>query len=185
MISKAMHYGISRGVFSNEAGMGSAPIAHASVANVNAVEQGFWGIFEVFFDTIVICTISAMVIMTSPYFGSMLDGVQMTVMCFVDGFGHWGGVLFAFAIASFALSSILGWYYYAVQCIRYLFTSPYMLLIYKILFLAVIIIGACAHLDLVWEVADTLNGLMSLPNLLSLILLYRIILRYTDDYLHK
>lgn len=185
MISRAMHYGISRGVFSNEAGMGSAPIAHASVAEVNAVEQGFWGIFEVFFDTIVICTISAMVIMTSPYFGSALDGVQMTVMCFVDGFGHWGGVLFAFAIASFALSSILGWYFYAVQCIRYLFTSPIMLVIYKVLFLVVIVAGACAHLDLVWEIADTLNGLMSIPNLLSLILLYRIILRYTNDYLHK
>lgn len=182
-ISRALHYGISRGVFSNEAGMGSAPLAHASVIHVNAVEQGFWGIFEVFFDTIVVCTISGLLILTSPYAGTAMNGVEMIVHCFIDGFGSIGGAVFSIAIASFALSSMLGWYYYAHQCIRYLFTNKYMIVIYKVIFLALLMVGAMMELDLAWDIADTLNGLMAIPNLISLILLWKVIRNQTRKYM--
>lgn len=182
-ISKAMHFGISRGVFSNEAGMGSSPISHAAVANVNAVEQGFWGIFEVFFDTIIVCTITALVILTSGYFDSGLEGVALTVKCFESGFGSIGGMLFAISIVSFAVPSILGWYYYARECLHYLFRGNLILYIYQALFLGLLVAGSQLDLSFVWNVADTLNGLMAIPNLISLVILYRVVVRLTKEYI--
>lgn len=184
-ISKAIHYGISRGVFSNEAGMGSSPISHASVAEVNAVEQGFWGIFEVFFDTIVVCTLTAFVILTSGLLDSGLDGVALSVACFEQGFGKTGGILFAISIVSFAIPSILGWYYYAEVCIRYLFKVKWMLWLYQCIFLILLIVGSLMDLQHVWEIADTLNGLMAIPNLISLLILYKIVVKLTKEYLYK
>lgn len=184
-ISKAMHYGISRGVFSNEAGMGSSPISHASVSNVNAVEQGFWGIFEVFFDTIIVCTITGLVILTSGYFDSGLEGVALTVKCFESGFGELGGMLFAISIISFAIPSILGWYYYASECIRYLFKGRLMLYVYQLCFLGLLIIGSKMELSLVWDIADTLNGLMAIPNLISLVILYKVVVKLTKEYMRE
>lgn len=182
-ISKAMHYGISRGVFSNEAGMGSSPISHAAVAHVNAVEQGFWGIFEVFFDTIVVCTLTALVLLTSGLLSQNLDGITLAVACFEQGFGPLGGMLFAGSIVAFAIPSILGWYYYARECIRYLFTWKWMLKIYQVIFLGMLIIGATIDLHYVWELADTLNGLMSIPNLIALVILQGVVVKYTKEYL--
>lgn len=183
VITKAVHYGISRGVFSNEAGMGSSPISHAAVEQVSAVEQGFWGIFEVFFDTIVVCTLTAFVILTSGLLEQGLDGVSLSIACFEQGFGKCGGVLFAAAIVAFAIPSILGWYYYAQECIRYLFTAKWVLPLYQIIFLGLIIVGSTMELHYVWEIADTLNGLMSIPNLISLVFLHGVVVKCTKEYL--
>lgn len=182
MITKAMHYGITRGIFSNEAGMGSAPIAHASVTNVHPVEQGFWGIFEVFFDTIVVCTITGLVVLTSGLLDSGLSPTAMNVACFSDGFGTLGGIVFAISIVSFAIPSIIGWYYYAKECIHYLWKGNLMLRIYQALFLFCLIQGACIELPLAWEIADTLNGCMAIPNLISLLILSKVVVKLTKEY---
>lgn len=184
-ITKAVHYGISRGVFSNEAGMGSSPISHAAVEKVSAVEQGFWGIFEVFFDTIIVCTLTALVLLTSGLLDQGLDGVALSIACFEQGFGRFGGILFAVSIVSFAIPSILGWYFYAQECIRYLFTAKWILRLYQVVFLGLIIIGSTMELHYVWEIADTLNGLMSIPNLISLVILHGIVVKCTKEYLSK
>lgn len=185
VITKAIHYGISRGVFSNEAGMGSSPISHASVAEANPIEQGFWGIFEVFFDTIVVCTLTGFVILTSGLLEEGMDGVTLSVACFEQGFGKYGGMLFALSIVAFAIPSILGWYYYARECIRYLFTWKGMLRIYQILFLLLLIVGSTMDLHYVWELADTLNGLMSIPNLISLVILQGVVVKLTKEYMRN
>lgn len=185
VITRAMHFGISRGVFSNEAGMGSSPISHASVAEVNAVEQGFWGIFEVFFDTIVVCTITALVILTSGMLDSGLEGVALTVKCFESGFGSIGGIVFAISIVSFAIPSILGWYYYAQECLRYLFKGNLMLYVYQISFILLLVAGSMMELSFVWDFADTLNGLMAIPNLISLVILCRVVVKLTKEYMKE
>lgn len=185
MISKAMHYGITRGIFSNEAGMGSAPIAHASVTNIHPVEQGFWGIFEVFFDTIVVCTITGLVVLTSDYMDSGLLGAALNIACFSEGFGKLGGIVFAISIVSFAIPSIIGWYYYAKECIHYLWKGNFMLRVYQAIFLLCLIQGACMELPLVWEIADTLNGCMAIPNLISLIILSKVVVKLTKEYMDR
>lgn len=185
MITKAIHYGISRGVFSNEAGMGSSPISHAAVAHGNAVEQGFWGIFEVFFDTIVICTLTALVLLSSGLNVADMDGITLAVACFEQGFGKLGGILFAFSIIAFAIPSILGWYYYAQECIRYLFTVKWVLPCYQCLFLILLVLGSVLDLHHVWELADTLNALMSIPNLISLVILQGIVVKCTREYFKR
>lgn len=185
VVSKAMHFGISRGVFSNEAGMGSSPISHASVSDVNAIEQGFWGIFEVFFDTIVVCVITGLVVLTSGLLDSGMEGVALTVACFTQGFGQFGGLVFAFAIVSFAIPSILGWYYYAQECLRYLFSGKLMVRVYQVVFLVLLVAGAQLQLHFVWDVADTLNGLMAIPNLISLVILYKVVVKLTKEYIKE
>jgi len=185
MVTKAMHYGVARGVFSNEAGMGSSPISHASVADVNAVEQGFWGIFEVFFDTIVVCTLTAFVLLTSGLMDQGMDGIAVAIACFEQGFGKTGGILFAISIVAFAIPSILGWYFYARECLRYLFTWKWMLRIYQFLFLLLIVVGSTMNLTHVWEIADTLNGLMSIPNLISLVILQGVVVKCTKEYIKR
>lgn len=185
VITKAIHYGIARGVFSNEAGMGSSPISHAAVHDVHPIEQGFWGIFEVFFDTIVVCTLTGFVILTSGLLDSGYEGVSLSIACFEQGFGTFGGILFAISILSFAIPSILGWYYYAKECIRYLFTWKYMLVLYKIIFLLALVYGCVVNLHVAWEVADTLNGLMMIPNLISLVILQGDVVKLTKEYMSK
>lgn len=184
-IQKAIHYGISRGVFSNEAGMGSSPLSHAAVEHVDAVEQGFWGIFEVFFDTLVVCVLSGLVILTSQAYTSGLDGVALLVACFEEGFGKAGGIVLAIALLFFALPSILGWYYYALECLRYLFHGQWMVHVYQVIFFILLIFGGQLELRVVWDVADTLNGCMAIPNLISLVLLYKVVVKLTKEYLQK
>lgn len=165
--------------------MGSSPISHASVLHVDAIEQGFWGIFEVFFDTIVVCVITGLMILTSGLYDSGLEGVSLTIACFTSGFGKAGGLLFAVSIVAFAIPSILGWYYYARECIRYLWKGNIMLRIYQLFFLICIVAGAQLELQFVWDVADTLNGLMAIPNLISLVILYRVVVKLTKEYMNK
>lgn len=183
LTSRAIHYGISRGVFSNEAGMGSSPISHASVEDANAVEQGFWGIFEVFFDTMVVCVLTALVVLSSGLLRDGMDGAALTIACFEQGFGRIGGMIFALSIIAFAVPSILGWYYYASECIRYLFHSAWVKYVYQAIFLILLVEGASMELTFVWEIADTLNGCMAIPNLISLLILTKTVVKLTKEYM--
>lgn len=185
LTSKAVHYGIARGVFSNEAGMGSSPLSHASVEDVNPVEQGFWGIFEVFFDTVVVCMITGFVYLTSPVFSMELEGVQLGIACFTQGFQKWGGYLFSISMICFAFPSILGWYYYAQQCILYLSENPIVLFIYQCLFLGFLCTAGVLNLSFVWNLSDNLNGLMAIPNLICITILSKNVLKLTKEYLDE
>ena len=167
-----MKKGISRGIFSNEAGLGTASIAHAAADTDDAVEQGYFGIFEVFVDTIVICTMTALVILCSgvavPY--GMDAGAELTISGFTATYGNWVSVLTAVALCSFAFSTTLSWGLYGTRCLEFLFgtkvNKPFML-VYSL----VAILGATADLGLLWSMAETFNGLMAIPNLIALFLL--------------
>ncbi|MCR5825096.1 MAG: sodium:alanine symporter family protein [Oscillospiraceae bacterium] len=186
-IRLAMTKGVGRGVFSNEAGLGSAPIAHASTSERDPVKQGLYGIFEVFMDTIVICTLTALVVLCSGvaegHWGDgALAGASTTIAGFATVFGaKFGSILLAVGLLLFATSTILGWSLYGVRCIEYLLghkaVKPY-----QILFVIVVVLGAVADLTLVWDISDTLNGLMAIPNLIGLLLLSPVVIKTTRDY---
>jgi AGCS family alanine or glycine:cation symporter len=185
-IMRGMRYGVARGVFSNEAGLGSAPIAHAASSAKEPVEQGLWGIFEVFVDTILICTLSGLVIITSGLYNGGLEGEALVLASFNLAFGSIGGIFVSIAIFCFAFSTILGWSYYGQQCLGYLTKNNKAVdLCYKALFSALCIVGAVGGLTLVWDIADTLNGLMAIPNLIALLLLHKVITTATKEYLKK
>ena len=164
--------GVSRGIFSNEAGLGTASIAHAAADTDDAIKQGFFGIFEVFVDTIVICTMTALVILCSgieiPY--GMEIGAELTISGFTATYGNWVSIFTAVALCSFAFSTILGWGLYGTRCLEYLLGEkairPFM-----IVYSLVAILGATLDLGLLWGFADTFNGLMAIPNLIALFLL--------------
>jgi AGCS family alanine or glycine:cation symporter len=186
VIMRGMRYGVARGVFSNEAGLGSAPIAHAASSTKEPVEQGLWGIFEVFVDTILICTLSGLVVITSGLYGGELEGAPLVLASFNQAFGSLGGVFVSVAIFCFASSTILGWSYYGQQCLGYLTKNNKTVdLCYKAFFSALCIVGAVGGLTLVWDIADTLNGLMAIPNLIALLLLYKVVTTATKEYLEK
>ena len=186
-IRLAMTKGVGRGVFSNEAGLGSAPIAHASTSERDPVKQGLYGIFEVFMDTIVICTLTSLVVLCSGvaegHWGEgALAGASTTIAGFSTVFGpKFGASLLAIGLLLFATSTILGWSLYGTRCIEYLFghkaVKPY-----QLLFVIVIVLGAVADLTLVWDISDTLNGLMAIPNLIGLLLLSPVVIKVTRDY---
>jgi AGCS family alanine or glycine:cation symporter len=182
-IMRAMRFGIARGVFSNEAGLGSAPIAHAASRAKEPVEQGLWGVFEVFVDTIVICTISALVILTAGFYQGDISGASLVMASFSKSLGSFGGIFVTIAILCFASSTILGWSYYGQQCLRYLVGDNKVVdLAYKVIFSLLTIVGATGGLTFVWDVADTLNGLMAIPNLIALLLLSKVVLDLTKEY---
>ncbi len=188
VVTQAMRYGFARGVFSNEAGLGSAPIAHAASSSNNPVKQGMWGIFEVFVDTIVMCSLTALVILTSGLLpGVELSGAPLTSAAFSQHFGSLGGVFVTLSIIFFALSTILGWSYYGERCVAYLFGENNRIasFIYKAVFLFMIIIGSVGGLELLWDIADTLNGMMAIPNLIALLALSPVVLRLTKRFLEN
>ncbi len=168
----SMKNGVSRGIFSNEAGLGTGSIAHAAADTPDAVKQGFFGIFEVFTDTIVICTLTALVILCSGVevnYGTAA-GAELTISGFTATYGSWVSIFTAVALCCFAFSTIIGWGLYGTRCIEFIFGSkinrPFMLV-----YSAVAILGATVDLGLLWGIADTFNGLMSIPNLIALFLL--------------
>lgn len=170
-ISRALRFGLSRGVFTNEAGLGSAPIAHAG-ADCKAPEyQAVWGIFEVFLDTIVVCTLTALVLLTAgggALWQSGMDGAPLTSAAFESAFGGFGGKFIAVSIVFFAVSAILGWYYYGETALSYLFgQSKLSVYIYRLLFLTFIIAGAVTEMTLVWSVTDIFIVLMAIPNIIA------------------
>lgn len=186
-IIKTMEKGVGRGIFSNEAGLGSAPIAHASADTDSPVKQGLFGIFEVFIDTIVICTLTALTILTSgiviPY--GIGAGAELTTAAFSTVMGNAiSGIFMAVAIALFALSTILGWGLYGGRCFEFMFGTRSMK-IYYIIYIAAIVLGAVTELELVWSISDTLNCFMAIPNLIGVIALSGTVRRLTVDYFKK
>ena len=190
-IMRAMRYGFARGVFSNEAGLGSAPIAHAAANTDNPVKQGMWGAFEVFFDTFVICTITGLVVVMSGLWmpGTELNGASLAITAFSNSVGIVGTVGVTVGTVLFALSTLLGWSYYGEKSIEYLFKGTeavtFVKLGYKIVFICLVFVGAVGGLTVVWDIADTLNGLMAIPNLIALLVLSGTVTKLVKDYFNE
>ncbi len=187
-IMTAMRFGFEKGVFSNEAGLGSAPIAHAASSTKDPVKQGLWGMFEVFFTTVIICTMSALVILTTGIYnnGSGLNGASLSISSFNSIIPGLGGVVVTLSTVFFALSTILGWAYYGEVCIEFLSkNSKKAVLGYRIVYVAFVFIGAVGSLDLIWSISATMNGLMAIPNLIALIGLSSVIKKATDERFSK
>lgn len=183
-IMMATRYGVARGVFSNEAGLGSAPIAHAAATTDSAVKQGLWGIFEVFMDTIVVCSITALSIVVTGVWQTGETGAALTTAAFNEGLPGPGGIIVAVGVLLFAYSTILSWEYYGERCAEYLFGSK-AIMPYRVIWIPFILIGAIGGLVTIWDIADTLNGLMAIPNLIGLLGLSGVIIKLTKDYFSK
>ena len=165
----AMRYGIARGLFSNEAGLGSAPLVHAAARTDHPVRQGLYGIFEVFVDTILVCTTTGLAILVTGVWSGGATGAELAGQAFSTGLpGTWGNLVVTTSLVLFAFSTVIGWSYYGETGIVYLL-GPAAVLPYKIAWLVFIYLGAVGSLHLVWDVADTLNGLMAIPNLIAVL----------------
>lgn len=182
-LTLSIRYGVARGVFTNEAGLGSAPIAHAAATTDHPVRQGLWGIFEVFADTLVLCTITALVIVMTGAVDTGLDGAALTTSAFDEGI-PFGGYIVTFGLVFFAFSTLLGWSYYGERCMEFLF-GPKSIIFYRLLFIPLIVVGAVGGLRAIWALADTLNGLMALPNLIGLLILSPVIVSQTRQFFGK
>ena len=185
-IKTAITKGVGRGIFSNEAGLGSAPIAHAAADVDHPVKQGIFGVFEVFMDTIVVCTMTALVVLLGVgieniEFGTDI-GANLTIMGFQSVFGQGlSGVAIAICLSLFALSTVLTWALYGSRCMEYLFGYKASK-VYQIIFCIFACLAGNVELDLAWAIADTLNGLMAIPNLIALALLSPIVVKLTKEY---
>ena len=182
----SMQKGVSRGIFSNEAGLGTGSIAHACADTDKPVQQGMFGIFEVFMDTIVICTMTALVILlgnASIPFGQDA-GAELTINGFTSVYGSWVSIFTAVALCCFAFSTIIGWGLYGVRCAEFVFGSK-ILLPFNIAYALVAIIGATVDLGLIWGISDTFNGFMTVPNLIAVFLLTPEIVKMIRSHFNK
>ena len=183
----SMQKGVSRGIFSNEAGLGTGSIAHACADTKKPVKQGMFGIFEVFADTIVICTLTAMVILcsgTTVNYGTAA-GAELTISGFTTTYGGWASIFTAVALCCFAFSTIIGWGLYGSRFIAFLCRSDKVVRPFFVVYSFVSILGATMDLGLMWSIADTFNGLMSIPNLIALLLLSGTVAQLTKEYFEK
>ncbi len=180
-VMAAIRFGVARGIFSNEAGLGSAGIAQAAGTTSNAVESGLIGMMGTFIDTIIICSITGLAIVCSGVWSSGESGAALSAAAFEASLPGFGGIVLTISLVIFAFTTILGWSYYGEKCWEFLLgaksTVPY-----RIVWVVAIPFGAITQLDFAWLLADTLNGLMALPNLASLILLSPVIVKLTRDY---
>lgn len=191
MIKQAMTMGFKRGVFSNEAGLGSSVMVHSASNVVEPITQGMWGIFEVFFDTIVVCTLTAFTVLSSGLIdletGEVLTtstGASLVSEALSEGLGTLAGGFVAIAICLFAFSTVLGWSFYGTKSCEYLFGTR-ATIVYKIIFIVCIIFGATMSFDLAWAIADTLNALMAIPNLIGVLALSGTVFAITKNYLAR
>lgn len=179
----SMQKGVSRGIFSNEAGLGTGSIAHACADTKKPVKQGFFGIFEVFMDTIVICTMTALVILLSgvevPY--GQAAGAELTISGFTHVYGNWVSIFTAVAMCCFAFSTIIGWGLYGARCLEFILGSK-AILPFMVLYSLTAIVGATVDLGLVWSISDTCNGLMAIPNLIAVFLLSGKVFELIKEY---
>ncbi len=172
----AIRFGVARGVFSNEAGLGTAPIAHAAAQTNSPVRQGQIAMLGTFIDTLIICTMTALVIILTGSWVSGETGASLSALAFSRGLPNYGGYVVSFSLAIFALTTLLGWSYYGERCAEYIFgvkVIPW----YRFLWVLVIPVGAMMDLEFLWLLADVLNGLMAIPNLLALLLLAPVVFR--------
>ena len=187
----SMQQGVARGVFSNEAGLGSAPMAHAASDTQEPAEQGMWGVFEVFVDTIIICTLTSMAILLSGVLEKDLSSFASNGAAAAAAFnailpGTIGGTVLQISLLFFALSTILGWSYYGERCWGYLSNNNKVVnIIFKIAFVLMCVVGSVGSGALMWDISDTLNGMMAIPNLVGLLLLSGTVIQVTRDYFDK
>lgn len=187
-IQQAMRAGFGRGIFSNEAGLGTAPIAHAAADVEHPVEQGMYGVFEVFADTIVICTLTALSILCSGCAGQFYGksaAADLTIMAFATTFGQkLASFIVAVCITLFAFSTLLSWSLYGARCMEFL-AGPRGMTVYQAIYIIFIVVGAGVKLDVVWNLADSMNALMAIPNLIAVLALSPVVVRLTKDYASK
>lgn len=195
LFGTVIRFGVARGVFSNEAGLGSAPIAHAASTNNDPVRQGIIGSLGSFIDTLIVCSMTALVILVSglvtldPVTGFMtiqdgLSGAALTTTAFELAFPGLGGLVVSFGLVFFAFSTILGWYYYGSKCLEYI-AGVKAIDIYKWVWIALVFFGAIFKVGIVWNLSDTFNGLMAIPNLIALLALSPVIFSITNDWEKK
>ena len=178
----AMRYGVARGIFSNEAGLGTAGIAQAAGTTRSSVRSGLIGMLGTFIDTIIVCSMTGLAIMVTGVWSSGESGAELTTMAYEAGIPGFGAYLLAIELAIFAFTTILGWSYYGEKCWEFLIGSTKFEKYYRWLWTVVVFVGAVAQLSFVWLLADTLNALMALPNLLSLLLLSPVVIQLTREY---
>ncbi|MDD5240869.1 MAG: sodium:alanine symporter family protein [Sulfuricella sp.] len=183
-LAAAMRFGIARGVFSNESGLGSAPIAAAAARTHDPVKQALVSMTQTFIDTLVVCTMTALVILTATSWTHGVSAGQLTSASFGETLGSAGEIIVALATALFAYSTLIGWNYYGEKAIEYLFGSR-SIRIYRIVFIATVVVGAMMNLEFVWNFSDLMNGMMAIPNLIGLLLLSKVIKSETDRYFSK
>jgi alanine or glycine:cation symporter, AGCS family len=181
-VMQALRFGVARGLFSNEAGLGSAPMVHATARTDHPVRQGLYGIFEVFVDTVLVCAATGLVVLVTGVWTQGPTGAALAAKAFETGLpGAWGGIVVTTGILTFAFSTLLGWSFYGETAVAYLLGTR-AILPYRLLWLAAAYVGATGSLHAVWDVADTLNGLMALPNLVALLLLSPVVARSVRDF---
>ncbi|MDG3142518.1 sodium:alanine symporter family protein [Streptococcus suis] len=180
----AIQSGIARGVFSNESGLGSAPIAAAAARTNEPVEQGLISMTGTFIDTIIICTLTGLAIIITNGWSTNLNGAPLTQFAFAQVFGNVGEIALALSLVLFAFTTILGWSYYGERCFEFLFGSQ-SIIIYRIMYVIMIAIGGYISLETIWVLADIVNGLMAFPNLIALLGLSPIIIKETHRYFNK
>jgi AGCS family alanine or glycine:cation symporter len=184
-VMQALRFGVARGLFSNEAGLGSAPMVHATARTDHPVRQGLYGIFEVFVDTILVCASTGLVVLVTGEWSNGLTGAALAAKAFETGLpGVWGDIVVTTGILTFAFSTLLGWSFYGETAIAYLLGTR-VILPYRLVWLVAAYVGATGSLHLVWDVADTLNGLMALPNLVALLLLSPVVARSLRDFVAR
>lgn len=185
----AMRWGVARGVFSNEAGLGTAPIAAAAAQTDSAPRQGYINMTGTFFDTMIICFLTGLLLASSgvlgstePTTGKLVSGATLTIKAFATAYGTYGSLLVTITLCLFAYSTILGWEYYGEKSLEYLIKNRTVIMSYRVLFCLITFVGATTTLDLVWNFSDAMNGLMAIPNLISLLILHREIAKETFTY---
>lgn len=185
LVKKGVSMGVKRGVFSNEAGLGSSVMAHCASDVKEPVVQGMWGIIEVFIDTMVVCTMTALVVLSTKVMDfSNADGSSLIIKAFEKDLGRVGSIFITLSIVIFAFATLIGWSYFGEKAVEYLFTSK-AILTYRVIFTIIAFIGCILKLRLVWSISDTFNGLMAIPNLIALWMLSGLVIKITHNYLER
>ena len=180
----AVRFGVARGIFSNEAGLGSAPIAHAAAQTKSPINQGMVAMLGTFIDTIIVCSITGLVIISSGAWTSGETGAALTSLAFETGLPGFGNYVVAISLATFAFTTIIGWSFYGERCIEFLFGVK-AIVPYRVIWILAIPVGATINLGLIWLIADTLNAMMALPNLVALLLLSPVVFKLTREHFEK
>ncbi|HEC18874.1 MAG TPA: sodium:alanine symporter family protein [Gammaproteobacteria bacterium] len=180
----AIRFGVARGIFSNEAGLGSAPIAHAAAQTDDPVQQGMVAMLGTFIDTLIVCTMTALVIILTGVWNSGETGAALSMLAFATGLPAAGGPIVSLGLAIFAFTTILGWSYYGERCAEFLF-GVRVILPYRLLWLVAIVVGALGKLEIIWLLADVLNGLMAIPNLIALLAMSPVVFYLTRKHLSE
>lgn len=184
-VKEAIQKGIARGVFSNESGLGSAPIAAAAAKSDNAVEQGLISMTGTFIDTIIICSLTGLsILVTGQWAVEGLEGAPLTQAAFASVFGEMGSIALTVSLVLFAFTTILGWSYYGERCMEFLLGTR-SLFLYRLVFILMVALGGFLKLQLIWTIADIVNGLMALPNLIALLFLSPVIIKETRQYFNE